>query len=455
MPAAQMDRPPPLTLQNTLPSPQQDLPHSLHQKAHPEILSDPETTEHDSDLSSYSLPTTPTSSASTHSHDHDQDHDHDHDRDDDEDHDLDADEESEILTKIHAKLAQIQSIYDAGKPLFPRQLLGKLDQQIDAGEQEVQIQDLDGVNHAYSLVVPGWCADFATSYRIAYNSIQNLTCIHPSFPEISLRDTSPVSICYTSSPEYFPKAAYEDVEAAFDRNQKKWAESQTCATLVQNLKDLMKDGRLGRGKVRKIVGFGLGSLAAIEEETGGNASGRGHGGKVGLGDGYHCVRAHAQHAAIMTIAQTLLTKWNAATSASENDNRVNEEYLIEIYVQDPAYTPIDHTLLEKINIKPLEDPKGFLEIDSSTLVFSVSPNVPVKQVVADVCWPAAMIWNTVSLEEKESQWEKKVRDGEEFWVVPFTTDPDSTRVRDMVTGYTSVALKDSDEFFGDLTIYAR
>jgi hypothetical protein len=157
---------------------------------------------------------------------------------------------------------------------------------------------------------------------------------------------------------------------------------------------------------------------------------------------------------------------------------------IKVYAQDPAYTDVDIALLHSIGITPLDDPKGFLEIDAETLVFSVSPNVPVKQVVADVCWPAAMIWNTVMPEEKENvRWEKQVRGGEEFWVVyvlllsysslifsacwmsvfkcwanrtrPFTTDPDSVRVRRMVRDYTSVPLRDSNEYFGDMTIYVR
>lgn len=38
---------------------------------------------------------------------------------------------------------------------------------------------------------------------------------------------------------------------------------------------------------------------------------------------------------------------------------------------------------------------------------------------------------------------------------PFTTDPDSQRVRKMAQHYTSVPLHDSDEYLGDLAIYVR
>ncbi|KAL4869567.1 hypothetical protein BDV12DRAFT_76097 [Aspergillus spectabilis] len=423
-----MDRPPSLTLNhNPPPSPHPDLSSSDSQPPELENLSDPETTE--TDLSS--LPTTPTTPSSTHDHDH-------------------TDPDAETLQKICQKLTHLTHLYASGKPLFPRSLLQHLDTQIDAGKEEVTIEDLDGVEHGYSLVVPGWCADFATSYRISYASIQTLTCIHPSFPEISLRDTSPISICYTSSAEIYPPASSSAVQAAFARNKRKWETSETRATLIASLQDLMQEGRLGKGSIRKIIGFGLGSLAAIAEESPSE-----QGVSVQLGDGYHCVRAHAQHAALGTVAETLISNWSSQSDPNIETNTEAESHEIKCYAQDPAYSEIDQALLRSIGIEPLDDPKGFLEIDPHTLIFSVSPNVPVKQVVADVGWPGAMIWNTVGMEEKEARWEKKVRNGEEFWVVPFTTDPDSQRVRDMVQNYTSVALRDFNEFLGDLTIYAR
>lgn len=40
-------------------------------------------------------------------------------------------------------------------------------------------------------------------------------------------------------------------------------------------------------------------------------------------------------------------------------------------------------------------------------------------------------------------------------VSPFTTDPDSMRVRSMVKKYSQETLQDPNEYFGDLTIYMR
>ncbi|KAL2864362.1 SRR1 family protein [Aspergillus lucknowensis] len=341
--------------------------------------------------------------------------------------------DDDTLARIHSKLEHLAHLYASGKPLFPRRVLADLDSQIDQGNEEVHITDLDDVRHTYSLKAPAWCADFATTYRIGYSSIQNLTCIHPSFPEISLRDSSPISICYTSSAD-FPKCPLEEVQRAFHRSLRIWEDSETCATLRAHLAQ-MKFSR----PIRKIIAFGLGTLTALEDE-------------------YHAARSHAQHAAVRTMADALMKRQHQRQRHHHHqppgDLRADS---IKCYAQDPAYTDIDTDILRSIGITPLDDPKGFLGIDADTLVFSVSPNVPVKQVVADVCWPAAMIWNTVTPEEREEEkrWEKQVRNGEEFWVVPFTTDPDSQRVRRMVQAYSSVALRDSNEYFGDLTIYVR
>ncbi|KAL2816256.1 hypothetical protein BJX63DRAFT_420013 [Aspergillus granulosus] len=335
--------------------------------------------------------------------------------------------DDETLARIHSRLEHLAHIYASGKPLFPRGLLADLDAQIDQGNEEVHINDLDDVRHTYSLKVPAWCSDFATTYRIGYSSIQNLTCIHPSFPEISLRDTSPISICYTSSADY-PKAPLPEAQRAFEIAKRKWDESETCATLKAHLLELER--KMAK-PVRKIVAFGLGTMTGLDDE-------------------YHSARSHAQHSAVRTMAEVL------GSLAKRRPQQTSPGGGIKCYAQDPAYTDVDDEILRSLDITLLDDPKGFLEIDDETLVFSVSPNVPVKQVVADVCWPAAMIWNTVMPEEKENvRWEKQVRGGEEFWVVPFTTDPDSARVRRMVKEYMSVPLRDSNEYFGDLTIYVR
>ncbi|KAK9597108.1 hypothetical protein V6Z90_001696 [Aspergillus fumigatus] len=74
---------------------------------------------------------------------------------------------------------------------------------------------------------------------------------------------------------------------------------------------------------------------------------------------------------------------------------------VTCYVQDPGYFKIDRLVLEKSDIKVLEDPEGFLEMDDASLVFSCSPNICVKEIVEDIARPLALIWCTVKDKDPE------------------------------------------------------
>ena len=101
-----------------------------------------------------------------------------------------------------------------------------------------------------------------------------------------------------------------------------------------------------------------------------------------------------QHASVETMAEVLKEKGGCE---------------ITCFAQDPAYSDVDKEFLKSIGITPVNDPKGFLEVDSKTLVFSASPDVPVREIIIDIQHPAAMLWNTVRTEpekEKKREWEK-------------------------------------------------
>ena len=86
----------------------------------------------------------------------------------------------------------------------------------------------------------------------------------------------------------------------------------------------------------------------------------------------------------------------------------------------------------------------------------ISPNIPVKQIISDLQWPGGIIWNSVESEEQESTtWTRMISSGVETWRAPFTTDPDSARVRLMVQQYQQQTFRDSNGLFGDLSIYIR
>lgn len=47
----------------------------------------------------------------------------------------------------------------------------------------------------------------------------------------------------------------------------------------------------------------------------------------------------------------------------------------------------------------IEDPRGWLEVDEHSILLSIAPNVPVKEIIADIARPAAIIWCRVEFDD--------------------------------------------------------
>lgn len=197
----------------------------------------------------------------------------------------------------------------------------------------------------------------------------------------------PLFIVYTTHDDQ-SKVTLSELQETYRAHHESWQASETCASLKAAFENIPASAL---ASIRKIIGFGLGSI------TQGIEYGE-HGGEDAV------QRSCGQHAAINTMAEILRQK----CGRREDD--------LVCYVQDPAYKAVDRALLSDLGITPLDDPKGFIEVDDNTFVFSVGPNVCVKQIVVDVAEPAAMMWDTVKFEEPEAKHTTQVIDGEEVRV---------------------------------------
>jgi hypothetical protein len=74
---------------------------------------------------------------------------------------------------------------------------------------------------------------------------------------------------------------------------------------------------------------------------------------------------------------------------------------IKCYAQDPIYTPIDEQVLGEAGFDVVDDPKAFLEVDESSVVIAIAPDIPVRQIVADIARPAMMIWDKFSVTDTD------------------------------------------------------
>lgn len=165
-------------------------------------------------------------------------------------------------------------------------------------------------------------------------------------------------------------------EAGFEANFEQWEQSDTCKQLEQSILPHL----LRLSGIDKIIGFGLGYI-----------TGREYTGDVDSRKDGPCT----QHALMITLARYLEREAGC---------------VIKCYAQDPAYSDTCKAVLGARGVEILEPENGFLLVDEKTVVLSFSPNIPVRQVVADLARPAIMIWDRILVPEQRP-WARMKRGG--------------------------------------------
>ncbi|CAK7202955.1 hypothetical protein SEUCBS139899_005682 [Sporothrix eucalyptigena] len=233
----------------------------------------------------------------------------------------------------------------------------------------------------------------------------------------------------------------DELQVSFHRHREEWEASDACQQLRETLFASLAPQLVPRGRatVRKVVAFACSSMT--EEREGGSA------------------RHAVQHAMILTVRDVLEqvqagTEGDGVSPASESDFETNLEadlttdettdetatkeattnrktarpITVECFAQDPAYDAADRTVLAMEGISVLEDPYGFLAVDETSVVISVAPSVPVRQIVADIARPAAMIWGRIVDEGAAgARSSSPLVDDMGGW-----SDPASSRVKQMI-----------------------
>jgi len=199
----------------------------------------------------------------------------------------------------------------------------------------------------------------------------------------------PIAFNYGRKPR--TDVAISELAKVYGEAQAEWEGNEACKTLKQGL--LVVENMPW---VTKIVAFALGS---VQEDS--NPACPEHLKR----------RSCMQHALMETLTKVVEQAQGAGGKVTQ-------------YVQDPGYGSADLELLRQLDVTPLEDPDGFIEIDDHNLVLSISSNVPVKQVVADLQWPAVLIIEPIDLTrtatddvaEVEAPKMTKTLDGEDLYV---------------------------------------
>ncbi|KAK4190876.1 hypothetical protein QBC35DRAFT_471252 [Podospora australis] len=317
-------------------------------------------------------------------------------------------------TNIAADIFQVRRIYDSGVPFFTKQALRDVVRQLEGNKNnKVVITGLDGKEVEFRIetgkVLPAHSPVFDSfesqetsteavwrKVTLRYYTIHHLTIPenHRLRPENSYLTigigyavdfrNSRTRIQVTRIPR-MPSIDHVRYRYAMEKNL--WQESVQGSELLYTLSAVPQ-----LPPISKIVAFACGSLTWDDE--GGTRNAR-------------------QHAVVLSLRQFLKDK--------------QQRLILPCLIQDPEYMDWDRQLLQdQDGMVIVDDPEGFLEVDDQTLVFAIAPNVPVRQVIADIARPGIMIWDRIVPNLRPFDPDGSIR---------VETDPSSPRLEEMVRDY--------------------
>ncbi|KAI0468693.1 hypothetical protein F4859DRAFT_524217 [Xylaria cf. heliscus] len=247
---------------------------------------------------------------------------------------------------------EIQTIYDSGTPIFTKDNIRKLGEELQRfqnGERNSGNIVLNGVNGVdYEVFVkppidrpPRENEHLGGSkWVINYRSIKTLTTrIHVDYFDFQSAYL-PMQICapirlLSNSPEYKkpPAPPAEDLEM--------FATIEIPCSLT------------------KVIALALGPLVLKSQIS---------------------ERHVVQHALVSAIHSILIQRGILSMSSKQ-------------HVQDPAYTQRDRGILHSAGSTVLEDPQAWLELDENSVLICINSSLPVRDIVADICCPGIIIWD--------------------------------------------------------------
>ncbi|KAL3456210.1 hypothetical protein BJX64DRAFT_271115 [Aspergillus heterothallicus] len=309
-------------------------------------------------------------------------------------------------------VAEVQRLYDSGVAFFTKERIREAYEGIRGigmSETEIQVREIDGKLDTFKMKNEDVFRDpeddskWLARPAIDFISIQNQLDPDRARVKSPYSNIRPVYLLVPSN-RLEAELQEEEVNASLDKAIELWRRSRSWEQLRSGL------ARFKLGPITKIVAFGLGSMRAFSEE---NAQTN---------------RSTVQHALLLTLCDLLISSTAQGTE-------------INCYAQDPAYTEHDTAVLQSRGVTVVPDPEGFLEVDDQTAVISVSPNVPVRQVVSEIAQPRLMIWDAIR--------------GDGFGELPMT-DPASPRLQRLIHDhYETVDYLHERDYFRDVGIYVR
>ncbi|KAK5628628.1 hypothetical protein RRF57_004343 [Xylaria bambusicola] len=285
-------------------------------------------------------------------------------------------------TRADYRSSVAKALYDAGVKLYTKNAMRRVAKELKLCEEALShgsekcvaiLPGIDGFDHRSTVdlvppllepphkLIPG-----TSMCVILYQAIERLTYdgddsyLRPTDPYLSM-DIDMLTRFTLDEDDKDDEPDKKDLHVssvdglcgAFSAIEREWGKSKYYERLQAAL-----DAARPPVILDKVVGVALGSLCT---ET-----------------NVHYRSIH-QHALISAIYSILLQRSEVSAPCKR-------------YVQDVAYTQRDKDVLSFQGLTILDDPGAFLTLDDSSVLVSIAPVVPVKQIVADTCRPGIIIW---------------------------------------------------------------
>ncbi|KAK0612643.1 hypothetical protein B0T17DRAFT_620799 [Bombardia bombarda] len=220
-----------------------------------------------------------------------------------------------------------------------------------------------------------------------------------------------------------------EARQVFQKYKDEWEASEQRRALWSAL----SNSTVEIGPVNKIVAFACSSLSCQQKDDERKDRDR---------------TAAVQHALILTLHEFFQSRIPSTGPA------------VQCFAQDPAYTNIDREILGEVGITVLEDPHAFLELDETSVVISISPDIPVREVTADLARPAMMIWDQVIWDQVEEEPDAAEVNAIDRQKTSREKDPDLPRLKKMTEDhYVETSMPRYHDSFGSgryhASIYIR
>ncbi|KAI1781540.1 hypothetical protein F4818DRAFT_436731 [Hypoxylon cercidicola] len=266
----------------------------------------------------------------------------------------------EKLVQVNLIFREIQTIYDAGTPIFTKENIrqvGKELRRFQNGERKdggnITMRGVNGVDYEVSVRPPSRRplrekdvqGDFI--WVIRHYALEHLTSFNQ--PDIAIFDLQSAYLPLRIRPIFIvrnenvkdiqPPAPPEEDLNTYWAIERQWKASEHYAQLQEVLTNVEIPFPL-----TKVIAVASGQLVVLSQVN---------------------KRRVLHHSLVSDLRSTL----------------------------DPAYKQRDKDILRSAEFTVLDDPQAWLELDESSVLVCINADILIADIVADICRPALIIWD--------------------------------------------------------------